>query len=367
MMAVEKSRLSDMGRWLQMGSGDGGEGWWKSLRPPSQLLAPLSASSWVRLTTACAAVLLGTAVSTTWFLYRFRPKVLVQAIISWGRRKSGFATKTVKGSDGFVFSFGERGRKKRGQPIIILVPGLAGSIDNWVPVAKGMKDHYMIAVEMPGGGMTSCDPETDLNVLGQVERLRQLIHLLGFDGEPLHLVGAATGGTTVGCFAAMYPDNIVKLTLICPAIRGAETGDVVKMELAGFDSGMIFRSPETITTSLELLTKKPVKLNKQVAKGIFEIKKHNLPNARKLGDSLIEEIWKGPEDTLLAPRLSKIRAPTQVIWGQYDRVVHVSGVEVLKAGLKNCASIDILSSGHSIYMDEPKKLAELLERFIARG
>jgi abhydrolase domain-containing protein 6 len=190
--------------------------------------------------------------------------------------------------------------------------------------------------------------------------------LLGFDGEALHLVGAATGGTIVGCFAAIYPDNVAKLTLICPAIRSAEAGDVIKMELAGVDSGMIFRSPETITNSLELLTKKPIKLNKQIAKGIFEIKKDNLPNARKLADSMLEDIWKGREDTLLVPRLSRIRAPTQIIWGQYDRVVHVSGIEVLKAGLKNCVSIDVVQCGHSIYMDEPKKLAELLERFIAR-
>ena len=63
------------------------------------------------------------------------PGVVVLAF-SWERHKSGFATKTVRGRDGFVFSFGERGRKKLGQPVIILVPGLAGSIDNWVPVAK---------------------------------------------------------------------------------------------------------------------------------------------------------------------------------------------------------------------------------------
>jgi abhydrolase domain-containing protein 6 len=375
-MAVETTRLSDLGRWLHLpfydtpsdggGGGGGGDGWWKSVfRPPSSS----STSSWIRLTTTVAAAILGTAVSTTWFLYQFRPKVLVQAFISFGRRSSGFVSRTIRGSEGFVFSFAERGRRrKRGrhdggggsgggeQPIVILVPGLAGSIDNWVPVVKYMKkDDYMVAVELPGGGMTSCNPDTDLNVMAQVERLRQLIHLLGFDGEALHLVGAALGGTIVGCYAAIYPENIAKLTLICPAIRSAETGEVVKMELAGVDSGMIFRSPEAIPKSLALLTTKQIKVNKQIAKGIFEIKKDNLTNARKLGDSMLDDIWKGREDKLLTPRLSRIRAPTQVIWGQYDRVVHVSGVDVLRVGLKNCSSIDIIPCGHSIYMDEPKK------------
>jgi abhydrolase domain-containing protein 6 len=79
---------------------------------------------------------------------------------------------------------------------------------------------------------------------------------------------------------------------------------------------------------------------------------------------MLEDIWKGREDKLLTPRLSRIRAPTQVIWGQYDRVVDVSGVDVLRAGLKNCSSVDVIPCGHSIYMDDPKKLAELIELFI---
>lgn len=67
-------------------SGDGGgDGWWKSrFGSPSQILAALSSapsSSWMRLATAFTAAFFGTAISSTWFLYRFRPKVLVQAIV----------------------------------------------------------------------------------------------------------------------------------------------------------------------------------------------------------------------------------------------------------------------------------------------
>lgn len=48
------------------------------------------------------------------------------------------------------------------------------------------------------------------------------------------------------------------------------------------------------------------------------------------------------------------------------QVIHVSGVEVLKQGLTNCHSVDVLQCGHSIYMDEPEELAALLEDFIAK-
>ena len=34
----------------------------------------------------------------------------------------------------------------------------------------------------------------------------------------------------------------------------------------------------------------------------------------------MEEIWTGDKDLLLTPVISEIKAPTQVIWGRYDKV-----------------------------------------------
>jgi len=39
-----------------------------------------------------------------------------------------------------------------------------------------------------------------------------------------------------------------------------------------------------------------------------------------VAESMMDDIWKGKEDFLLVPRIEKIQAPTQIIWGKFDKV-----------------------------------------------
>lgn len=39
-----------------------------------------------------------------------------------------------------------------------------------------------------------------------------------------------------------------------------------------------------------------------------------------VAESMFDDIWGGEQDLQLTPKLSCITAPTQVIWGRYDRV-----------------------------------------------
>lgn len=45
------------------------------------------------------------------------------------------------------------------------------------------------------------------------------------------------------------------------------------------------------------------------------------------------------------------------------KVIHVSGADLVKDKLANCVGVNILNCGHSIYMDEPKTLAQLIQDF----
>ena len=58
------------------------------------------------------------------------------SVLRWGRKKIGLKTKYIKDQIGFLFCYGERGYKKKGQPTLVFVHGLGGTMDNWVPVMK---------------------------------------------------------------------------------------------------------------------------------------------------------------------------------------------------------------------------------------
>jgi len=80
---------------------------------------------------------------------------------------------------------------------------------------------------------------------------------------------------------------------------------------------------------------------------------------------MLDEIWRG-DDKLLGTRMHLIKAPTHIVWGGFDGLSHVSGIDLLKERLPNCFRIDILeNAGHSLYMDAPKQFATILQQFIA--
>ena len=73
-------------------------------------------------------------------------------------------------------------------------------------------------------------------------------------------------------------------------------------------------------------------------------------------------VWLGlPEDW------SSVRAPALVIHGDKDRVIHPATAEALAASLPK-AEISILAGiGHIPQLEDPRRVARLMEGFLARG
>ncbi|XP_032998471.1 monoacylglycerol lipase ABHD6-like [Lacerta agilis] len=61
--------------------------------------------------------------------------------------------------------------------------------------------------------------------------------------------------------------------------------------------------------------------------------------------------------------MSKIKAPTQIIWGMHDKVTDPSGGEISAAAIPNSQLHMLEKCGHFIIMDSPRKSAKLLVEF----
>ena len=64
------------------------------------------------------------------------------------------------------------------------------------------------------------------------------------------------------------------------------------------------------------------------------------------------------ETVALEPDLSKIKARTLVLWGDQDRVLDVSCVEILEKGLPNCTVVIMQDCGHLPMIERPQEAAE---------
>jgi abhydrolase domain-containing protein 6 len=70
------------------------------------------------------------------------------------------------------------------------------------------------------------------------------------------------------------------------------------------------------------------------------------------------------EQDLLDSSLHEIRAPTLLLWGEEDRLIHVSSVDVWKAGINNIETKTWPGIGHMPMLEIPKKSAAQYRQFL---
>uniref|UniRef100_A0ACB8EGE3 Uncharacterized protein n=1 Tax=Sphaerodactylus townsendi TaxID=933632 RepID=A0ACB8EGE3_9SAUR len=65
----------------------------------------------------------------------------------------------------------------------------------------------------------------------------------------------------------------------------------------------------------------------------------------------------------LQDNASKIKAPTEIIWGKCDKIFDPSGADILAKAIPHCQVNMLDRCGHFITMDRPQKSAELILEF----
>jgi pimeloyl-ACP methyl ester carboxylesterase len=68
----------------------------------------------------------------------------------------------------------------------------------------------------------------------------------------------------------------------------------------------------------------------------------------------------------LEGKLSKIKAPTLILWGDQDKILDVYSVPVFEKGIKSYKTIIMKNCGHVPIIEKPKEAAEHYLAFIKR-
>ncbi|CAL1534576.1 unnamed protein product [Lymnaea stagnalis] len=310
----------------------------------------------------------------TLYLYFIQPSMIVQAYFRVAVRWSGMRMKYTKPlPDNFKFFYGEKGYKKKGQMSILLLHGFSADHFMWAPIVQNLPSYvHVVAMDLPGHGFTS-DPikGEDIGFKGQISRIKQFLELINLTNQPLHVVGVSMGATIAGILAAEFPENIAALTLTCPSMKTPLESRMIKenkKDVLEKDGGlltlencpMLPQTAKELQTMLDISHYYTVKYPKQILKGAVELRKKKNNLYLQLVNLLISE----DSSIMLEKHLHRITCPVQVIWGQEDWVVDVSGLEILSAMLPNCQRIDILPEcGHAVNLDQPVLFAEKVLEF----
>lgn len=278
---------------------------------------------------------------------------LVNLLLGLERFASGLTRKSVQvGDHQIVYSEGGRGEP------VVMVHGFGASADNWNRMAGRIgKQYRVIAPDLPGWGESTRLDTASYSYPIQVERLHQFLQQLGL--SRFHLLGHSMGGCIAATYAANYPDEVTTLTLIAPhGITEPEASDLKQ----SVDRGDNWLVPTSISGVDRLLDKCFMKRPYIPGPVLKYVAQQVVSRAEKTG-KIFDEIQ--VNDPPLVDRLSQIKAPTLIIWGDEDRLIHFSAAEVFRKGIKDSRAM-ILHSGHMPLMENAGKCAETWLEFIKK-
>jgi abhydrolase domain-containing protein 6 len=259
---------------------------------------------------------------------------LATMLIGLERFTSGLNRRVVQvGDHRIVYSEGGQG-----EPVVLL-HGFGASADSWNRFAKQLTRRYqVIAPDQPGWGASTRIESASYGYPAQVERLHQFLSALGL--KRVHLVGHSMGGFIASAYAARYPDEVITLGLIAPhGMTEPEPSELFR-DVAKGDNWLVATTrPEFDRLLNKVFAKRPY-----APKAVLNyLADHAIRNSAQSAKIFAEMQTNNPP---LADRLANVTAPTWIVWGDQDRVLHVSSADLFRLGIRNSEVMIIPGSGH---------------------
>ena len=298
-------------------------------------------------------------IATPILLYAFAPAPLYRQIQKAIRRKGRLTRKTVKvaGLDWpYLVGGPEDGE------IVVMVHGFGADKDHWSFYAPHLTGRYrLIAPDLPGFGENDLSADRDYSIAAQTARLIAFLDAMGI--ERCHLGGNSMGGYIALQAALEHPGRLKSLTLLNNAgVAGANESEL--QQLAGDGANpLVMREFADVDRLMAFVSHRPRTIPTQFKRVMFKEAKRR--------EALLDSIfWAIAADSLERPvndRLADVKTPTLVVWGRHDRLIDVSCVAPIKAGIPNCQAVILEDIGHLPMIEAPETLATHHLPFLAKA
>ena len=236
---------------------------------------------------------------------------------------------------------------------LVLVHGLGASAERWEFVMPSLKEHFKLIVPDLIGFGYSDKPLVDYTPEFFSEFLSKFLKELNI--SKTHLIGASLGGQVIAEFAANTDSIVDKLVLISPS--GA-----MKHSTAALDAyvmAALYPNEAGVKNAFEMMSGSSKKIDEKIIDGF--VQRMQLPNAKMAFMSTLLGL---KNSETITSRLQYISRPTLVIWGDLDPVIPVKYAESFVSSIKDCRFYRMDGSGHTPYVDNPKKFVEVILDFL---
>jgi len=299
------------------------------------------------------AVVLAAAAALAVALYLVLPDLLVKWARQSDRKAAGLQDKSVRvGDHEIVYLEGGKGET------ILMVHGFSANKDNWTRFAKSITPAYhVVAPDLPGFGDSTYLENASYGAVDQAKRLDQFVSAIGL--KKFHIVGNSMGGHIAGRYAVMFPEKVITLGLFnATGVKSPEDSELGKILAKGQPNPLIVGSVEDLDRLLKFAFVAPPEIPGFAKKLLVDEALRHRPSNQRIGKQISAELG------ALEPDLPKIKARTLVLWGDQDRLLHVSSVKPFEKGLANCTAVIMKDCGHLPMMERPEETARHYTAFL---
>ena len=233
--------------------------------------------------------------------------------------------------------------------VILFIHGFGMEKDGWNLFLKHWAgSHRVIAPDLPGFGESIRVESWDYGVPRQAERIEAFVGALGVSS--FHLAGISMGGAIAAYYAGEHPGRVKSLFLMAPAgVRSRVPSDAWRAYRETGEIVLLYKNVKEFDRLLGMIFYK-----KPYVPGF--IKRHFTQTGAlecRFREKVLRDLERGGMD-VLEGRLPGVKAPTLLLWGENDKILHVSGVEKFQDAVADCRTGIFKKCGHVIFFDQPK-------------
>ena len=254
-------------------------------------------------------------------------------------------------------------------PLIVLVHGITGRSEQWVPVMEALRDRYtLFAPDLLGHG-ESAKPRGDYSLGAYASGIRDL--LIGLNAEPATIVGHSLGGGIAMQLAYQFPERCARLVLMSsggiarevhPLLRAASLPGA-EIVLPLITHARLLGVGQAVGRALGAIG---LQAGADIAEGARGYASLNDSEARAAFLHTIRAVIDPTGQRISAlDRLYLAEAlPSLITWGESDPIIPPRHGEIAHEAMPGSRFELIEGAGHFPQVTHPIKVARLLSEFM---
>ncbi len=254
-------------------------------------------------------------------------------------------------------------------PLIVLIHGITGNSDQWIPVMDVLRDRYtLFAPDLLGHG-ESAKPRGDYSLGAYASGIRDL--LIGLDAERATVVGHSLGGGIAMQLAYQYPERCGRLVLMSSGGIGQEVHPLLRAaSLPGSEVVLPLITHTRLLEAGAALSRALGVIGLQAGADIAEgARGYASLNDREARAAFVHTIRAVIDPT--GQRVSALdrlylaeALPSLILWGENDRIIPSHHAEIAHDAMPDSRLELIGAAGHFPQMTHPIRVARALSSFI---